>query len=291
MLRLLARLEASPTASFAEEELLRDYRDEFDSLRRLGVVQEVPPPDASFRCTVEGTNYIATRDGDGYVAVEADEGEPQVVRLTESQVRRWAVDLPALARAFQRESDLEGPLERISERSWLLGRLDDSTGVLLGLYRDPDVAEAELAAATSRMPSSVKSLVVACPTLKVSSLVEARLEDSHIAVINLRENDGLRFSGFSRLKNGATSAFSHSDDYMTLWVHGRRFVLNEQQAAAIKTLDELPPGSGGMKWSTLKARLQLLGVYAERMRDLFRSVEDWHLLFDNLKNGMYRLNK
>jgi hypothetical protein len=116
MLRLLERLEVSPSSIFVEQDLRRDAAEDFETWRSMGLLRQVQLPEGSFRCQVDGTNYVATRDGDGYVAVEADELEPAIIRLEEAQVRQWTAEVPAVAILLQRENGLQGPPERV--RCW-----------------------------------------------------------------------------------------------------------------------------------------------------------------------------
>lgn len=294
MLRLLERLEVSPSATFAEQDLLRDAAEGFEYFRSLGLLRLVDEPTGSFRCMVQGAAYIAKRDGDDFIAIEAEEREPEVVRLTEAQVRQWTADLPAIARLVQRENGLVGPTESISERLWFLGQLDDGSAVLLGLFRDLASLEVELTALSSRFQASVSAFLVVCPTTRVPSFLQARLQKDQVRVVNLNERTGMKLPLGASVSSTSEGDFVvNSPDYRSVTMRGRPFRLSVRRAKVVMILHRArSAGQKELAWSTIKTQLEALPnpFYVKRMQDIFKDMDGWEELVTRTAPGYYSLN-
>lgn len=85
--------------------------------------------------------------------------------------------------------------------------------------------------------------------------------------------------------------FVCSNDYTSVRLYGKRFLLAPRQAAVVEMLHHAH-GSGApeLHWRQIKERLASLDYYPARMRDVFRNSPEWRSLVVSSGKGFYRLN-
>jgi hypothetical protein len=96
-------------------------------------------------------------------------------------------------------------------------------------------------------------------------------------------------SAGQQVKKTAQKAFSASDDYRHIIMHGEEFHLGDVQAQVVKQLHEaMRCGQHWIHGKTLIANTH--SSHAQRLRDIFKSKSDWNKIIASNGHGYYRLN-
>jgi len=292
MLSLLTRLESAPTATFPEQLLVREFKEEFEALRSLGLLMLEELPHGSFTREREGTSYIVKRDGDHYIGVEAGEAEPEIVELDDSEVRRWCVDLLALVRHLHRMNELAGRPECVSERLWFLGERHDGEALLLGLYSEPATLEDQLSALPTRFPSTYSSFKVFCPSYEAPPSALGRLESHGVRVLKLDLASPFELP-FPEESESSQPVFTPAPDYRSVKLRDREFILSPQRAKVVKILHRAHRnGHVQLPWTDIQTQLRAGpdSFYADRMQDVFKGLAGWTELIKRPARGYYAIN-
>jgi hypothetical protein len=292
MFRLLKRLEVSPSSVLAEEDLLQDAAEDFENWRGLGLLRLVDEPPGSFRYMVQNTAYIVKRDGDDFIAFEADEQEPEVIRLSESQVRSWTADIPAIVRLMQRENGLTGTPEKLTSRLWLLGQREDKAFVL-GLFDEATRVEFETMILPERLPRDLQSFVLVLPSLALPASFRRRLEDRRIEIARLDHAAHFQIAmrpnpeGLALSEQGAGAR-----DDSTAILNGETFSLSPRWAKLVRILAAAKrTGQPDLSWMTIKVRLEAgePKFYVQRIQDILKSSKKNSRLIERTARGRWRL--
>jgi hypothetical protein len=287
---LVARTAASPTASFAERNLLRASQTDFDALRGQGLLNLADVDGERSFCVKDGVSYLVVEDGPLVIGLPTDDPDAGPITLTESDYRRWRLDIKELVAKVNRANCLAGSPEALNERLWFLGRTAEEEALLLGLFPHTNAAEDQLLSLPERLPSSFSRFIVFSPAFLPSPTLARRLEALGILVRQLML-DSTFLLPLPASQVTAGSQFTHSGDYRSVSCQHHTFTLTERQAAVVRILHRAQrAGSPALHWSAIQAQLEALDFVADRMQDVFKGVQEWRLLIANVNRGFWRLN-
>ncbi|MGF1660567.1 MAG: transcriptional regulator [Rubrimonas sp.] len=164
---LLRRSEQGAPALIWGREARPHFGAAFDRLLGAGVLVEEPPFDVWSTCDDCDCGFDwrpIQRIGARIVAAcPIDAGSD--TELEEDDLRSFLIDAPALVALLAGESALEGAIEEIAPKLWLLGRLDCGRAVFLALAKDAIAHPGTTLLIRAVAPGKPATLLAPAPTV------------------------------------------------------------------------------------------------------------------------------
>jgi hypothetical protein len=185
--QLLARLEKSPWAIFYEWELAQSFPGEFEEARREGLLRRVPVRvDGGAYDSGLGQPLTLVATGEGIEAFDDEDPEAEPLRLKNTDLVRYEVDLGAVARKFRETNGLRGlSCDLEDQRLHFIGewRSQNQRGAaVLLLASDPRSGRMLLASLPARLPQAYRRTLVFCPTFMPEPATVKLLEPHGVSI-------------------------------------------------------------------------------------------------------------
>jgi hypothetical protein len=292
---LLTRLERLPSAVFHESELRARFPNDFDLLRRQGIITRLPLAPLVGTLARGPRNLTLVSIDDAVVGLDEEDEDPEVEEIPIEDVATWKVELNAICSQFRARNELSGPSGVLRERIIQLGETSPSSAVFLALLADEESSSGLLKAIPSLASQAYSEIFVICPSFQVQPSERRALESLGIKTGMMDKRDPLLLPIWSAapttIRAGGDESepeFQHSPENRWVKLRGREWTLPPMANIVISLLAEAHRvGRPDMHWKQITSKLS--GEPAS-IHDVFKRVPDAEELVVSRGKGVFRLN-
>lgn len=287
---LLVAMVDSPTASFTQHELCRQFSGEFDAARRACLIEEVRGP-VDYVADDAGRRRRVVVEGLRAVLIDEDDPEQDLERWPLDDVRCWRAEPTAVIDCLRARHALEGGHGLLRPDVWLLGRAGERREVVLALAGGDRLLDAT-EYARGALPAD-SAIVMLTPTGDLPLATREKYKSKHIGFGHLQDDfevsPELDQAGGDFPRN-PLSWFKHSEDFAVFSAGDRTYDLSAVQAAIVRRLHQAATYDlWSVTWSELKSIAENAGYHPTRMNDIFGRLHGWHQLIETTRSGFWQL--
>lgn len=279
---MLQRMEANPCAVFYEQELLAQFPSRFERAKAERLIRRVPIG-KSYGYGLPRSRILVNGGARTIEAIDDEDPEEEPLEVTAADLRRWRLDLDALAQRIRNANDLKGATGRLDHQLYQLGE-SNGTIFFLGLFADPERARRVLDNLSLRHSNTRGRAVILCPSFVLNAPDAWRFEAAGVCVVGLPEDGPFDIS--SQLAEASDAANPVPGGQ----VSRRELTWPPTAAAFVSILRQAhSAGASVLRWAQIKERLAAHGHHPNRARDVRRNVSDWDEVVHSPRQGFYRL--
>lgn len=276
---------------FSERELIERDADDFEHLRRNGLLRRLPIEPGPRSLVVAGGRRLTIIDEGAAFTGFDDEPDSSPVSIPATATAMWCVNIDRFAKQFKDQNRLASPAGSLHRRLYLLGTSSAGRAVVLALLSSRTGLDL-LKALPALAPSGMTDFLAVCPTY-VPPLTELdALRAIGVSTTHLNRNDPLHLPDDTMSSADTTQVlradFDHLDDYRWVKCRGLEFELVEPAAKVVRILDLARLSNKPlMSWAQISSQLP---TAPPKMSHVFRGVKNWHELIERRGRDLYRLN-